>query len=241
MPSQRTKTWMSKVLGVVFGFVFLIGSFYQINGMFQTTPEQRIGQAEYQKNAGEYDKALASLAEARKQTPTDGRIYLLEGEVYRAQQKWQQAYDSLKTGEHYGSGNPLLYQMLAMTALELKKPQEAEAAFEKAAQLAPTDGMSYNNLGVYYVQNGKKKQAREAFDKGIKGNPAFPDLYLSRGILNQSEGKNTQASQDFVKYLQLEPQAAERSKLEDWLAQHPAPQLAETSATPSPAAKSAKP
>lgn len=223
MASKRTKDWISRGLALVFGLVFLIGSFYQVSGMFEATPQQLIGQAENQHRAGQNEAALASLQQAKKKVANDARIYLLEGQIYREQKQWQQAQQSLEQARAYATGDPLVYQLLGLTYVQLKKNPEAEAAFKKATNIAPNDGSMYNNLGVFYVQTGNRQAARKAFEKGIQIQPDLADTYLSLGVLNQDEGKPTEASAAFARYLELNPNAPEKSEIASWLMKHPAP------------------
>jgi len=57
------------------------------------------------------------------------------------------------------------------------------------------------------------------FDRAIKLDPRFAGAYYNRGLLYRRENQPAQAIADFRKYLELNPNAPNRSTVQQWIAQ----------------------
>jgi tetratricopeptide (TPR) repeat protein len=98
--------------------------------------------------------------------------------------------------------------------LKLRKNDEAIAAYTKAAELSPNQGLAYFNLCATYYNLGKMDEAAAVCDKCIAVEPTRADAYFVKGSALFSKGKLDAKSKYMVppgtaealnKYLELSP------------------------------------
>jgi tetratricopeptide (TPR) repeat protein len=70
---------------------------------------------------------------------------------------------------------------------------------------------------VYYDQ-GQLEQAIANYDKAIELLPSYANTYYNRAFAHNAQGNPGQAIADFRHYLQLQPDAEDRSQVEAWIA-----------------------
>lgn len=89
--------------------------------------------------AEELDKALEPLEQAAQFSP-DGKLYVLQGQIYLEKEKWKNAASSFQKALTKGGlkDDGLANLGLGMAYVELNKPLEAKQAFEQAKQVATT-------------------------------------------------------------------------------------------------------
>ena len=66
---------------------------------------------------------------------------------------------------------------------DLKRYEEAEAAFRKAIELNPSDAEAYSNLGNLLNDLKRYEEAEAAYRKAIELNPSYAEAYSNLGIL----------------------------------------------------------
>jgi tetratricopeptide (TPR) repeat protein len=124
------------------------------------------------------------------------------------------------------------YDNLGGAAARIGKPEEAEDAYQQAAQLDPAHAANYYfNLGVVLHNTAKdadgKQQAAAAFDKAIAADPNKADAYYLKGTdlislaTADSSGKLSVpegTAQAFQKYLELQPNGAHAEEAKQMLA-----------------------
>ena len=72
----------------------------------------------------------------------------------------------------------------AISCDDLKRYEEAEAAYRKAIELNPSDDRAYSQLGHLLAVNLKRYEEAEAvYRKAIELNPSFAEAYDNLGIL----------------------------------------------------------
>ena len=115
------------------------------------------------------------------------------------------------------------------TALvRMKKLPEAQAAFEKAAQMDPSNAAKYYyNLGAVLMNTGQTENAGDAFKKAIAANPKYAiaqyqyGIYLVGKAQISADGKITPPEgtrEAFQTYLELDPSGPFAQAAKDMLA-----------------------
>lgn len=115
------------------------------------------------------------------------------------------------------------------TALvRMKKLPEAQAAFEKAAQMDPPNAAKYfYNLGAVLMNTGQTENAGDAFKKAIAANPKYAiaqyqyGIYLVGKAQIAADGKITPPAgtrEAFQAYLELDPSGPFAQSAKDMLA-----------------------
>jgi tetratricopeptide (TPR) repeat protein len=80
--------------------------------------------------------------------------------------------------------------------------------FDKAIELNPKDGASYNDRALCMVELGIIDEAFDYFDKGIRAEPDYATIYHNKGWLLNNIGRHTEAVKYFKTALKLEPDRA---------------------------------
>jgi predicted Zn-dependent protease len=99
---------------------------------------------------------------------------------------------------------------------------QAQSGAKKYLAIRPNDGRGYYLLGEIARQKGDEgdlKEAKKQFQKGVSVDPSYPDGYKGLGLLYFKEGKKTHAARAFKTYLAKSPRAADRSYIEEYMAQ----------------------
>src|SRR5262249_59899432 len=68
-------------------------------------------------------------------------------------------FTSLKEAVQLHPENPVFHNALGVVLLDLRKPAEAEAEFQKAVSLDPSYAEAHHNLGLAYAEQGRGEQA----------------------------------------------------------------------------------
>jgi tetratricopeptide (TPR) repeat protein len=109
--------------------------------------------------------------------------------------------------------------------LKLKRIEDAEAAYAKAAALSPNPATAYFNLCAVYYNNGDVAGALAACDKAIEFDPAKADAYFIKGSALYSDAEITNgkvtvppaAVEALRKYLALAPDGPHASDVKAML------------------------
>ena len=74
---------------------------------------------------------------------------------------------SLKEAVQLDPDNPIFHNGLGVLLLELRKPAEAEAEFQRAVELDSNYAEAHHNLGLSFAEQGRYEQAIAAYRKAI--------------------------------------------------------------------------
>ncbi len=171
------------------------------------TLNEKIREAGAFSDAGDYDKAIASLNEANALDNTRDPIWAKLGDVYTSSAKKQtdpderkKRYDEaavdfqkaidLRKGSDQAQKDPQnsvilanYYNNLANAYSKNNKVDDAIANYNLAAQLdAAHPAMYYFNEGAVLTNAGKADEAIAAFDKVIAADPTKAAAYYYKGI-----------------------------------------------------------
>src|SRR5260370_1268376 len=103
---------------------------------------------------------------------------------------------SLKTKEEWLKEGIALY--------ELKRYEEALAAYEQAIRLDPNFANAYNGKGIALYGLKRHEEALAAYEQAIRLDPNFANAYYNKGIALNDLKRYKEADQAFEKVRQLE-------------------------------------
>lgn len=124
---------------------------------------------------------------------------LIEANGYFNQRKWREAESAyaatLQTGNQDERFSALLG--LGQTYTKLKLFEDAELAYESAAELSPQDPTPYMLMAQNYVATGDTASATEAADKAVELSPGDIGLRLALGKLLLKAGEEQKAVEQY--------------------------------------------
>jgi tetratricopeptide (TPR) repeat protein len=184
------------------------------------------GQALYDQK--KYPEAAATFEQALPLTKEGDRnqIVVLQhiGDCYEKAHQYDKAVVSYQKVLAAFPNDGATHNNLGSVYANMDKTPEAQAEFEKAAQVDPANASHYYfNEGVVFVNKGKMDEALEVLKKVTAADPKFADAYFWEGqalfgkATTTPDGKVTALPgtvEAFQTYLQLEPtgQYADQAK-----------------------------
>ncbi|XDZ66907.1 tetratricopeptide repeat protein [Alphaproteobacteria bacterium LSUCC0684] len=125
------------------------------------------------------------------------------------QGKTVQAFDlALSLSRKHSNIHPV-FEILGLTAAQLKRFDIAEKAFNRVILLKPDYAQAFYNLGNVLLSCGKLEQAEAAYADSIRKSPGFLDAYMNLGKCLIRQEKHDQAIEIFDKALRLNKNLAE--------------------------------
>jgi tetratricopeptide (TPR) repeat protein len=107
---------------------------------------------------GDTDKALASIAIARKSNPNDYDLIITEANIYFGLGNNVKFKEKLEEAIELNPTNANLYYNVGVMNLDLGNKEEAKNNFKKAIELNPEYGEAYNNLGTIILSKSDAVQ-----------------------------------------------------------------------------------
>ncbi|NEN93264.1 MAG: tetratricopeptide repeat protein, partial [Okeania sp. SIO3H1] len=106
-------------------------------------------------------------------------------------------YDAISTCEEAISIKPhaVAYQIMGKSWVEINKPDEAIAAYQKAIEIQPEFAEIYVSLGELYFQHQQQKEAIVAYKKAIKFAPDLKESYRGLVEVLLDQGKVDEAEE----------------------------------------------
>jgi arylsulfatase A-like enzyme/Tfp pilus assembly protein PilF len=138
-----------------------------------------------------YTQAHLSLAEAR-----------LAGKNPRG------AIDALVRGQHDAPNEPALFEREGQVWQQLGDVPRAMTAYEKAAALAPKDGLVRWRMGELLLTAGAPARALVLFREATALDPAVGDYWNSLGMVLGGNGQHAEAADAFRKAIDRDPKNA---------------------------------
>jgi tetratricopeptide (TPR) repeat protein len=150
-------------------------------------------QGQYKDAAAAYEQALA-LAKEKNVPVVLSRL----ADTYAKAKENDKAVETYQKALQLTPDDPALHNNLGSVYASTGKLPEAQAEFEKAATLDPTNaGRYYFNIGAIMYNTGKMDEALAAFKKVISLDPKNADAYYLEG--QALMGKATMTSDGKVK------------------------------------------
>ena len=177
---------------------------------------EKLGRIQIQKGAP--DQALALYLQAAKDNPKEIRFDILAGEIYEAQQNWDQAKAMYQQALNVSPENPLASNNLAYVMLQqggnvdvaMNLAQTARRAMPDNANAADTLGWAFYHKGSY---NDAIRQFQEALRLNQKsGAPDDAVLHLHLGLAYEKANQTALARQQLERAVKLSPDNADAKK-----------------------------
>jgi serine/threonine protein kinase/Tfp pilus assembly protein PilF len=168
---------------------------------------------------GNYDKALAAYNQALSLDPNDVSAYVGRGNVYARQNKLDLALADYSKAVDLAPKDAIAFVDRGNVYARQNKLDLALADYTKAIGIASRDTSAYTDRGNVYVRQNKLDLALADFTKAIDVDPNDASAYVSRGNVYKTQGQTSLSLADFRRYLQLAPNAADRSQVEQSIAQ----------------------
>jgi tetratricopeptide (TPR) repeat protein len=187
---------------------------------------EKLAAAAQAQDAGNYDRAVATLKEATQLDPTRDLLWF---KLADAERLWasKTSGDPAAQKERYAAAvedykkaiaikpQGAYYNNMAEAMAKTGDTPGAIAAYAQAAQLDPTEASKYYfNEGAVLTNTGKVDDAIAAFDKAIQADPSKPEPYYWKGVnlmgkaTISKDGKMEApagTAEAFNKYLELAP------------------------------------
>lgn len=200
---------------------------------------EKLALAKQQQDAGQFDAAVQTLAEASQLDATKDLIWFKLGDAYVAAAKHNQdktaakdqfakAADAYKKAIEIKPTVGAYYNNMGEAYAKLGQTQDAINAYTQAAQNDPTEaGKYYFNLGAVLTNSGKVDDANTAFDKAIAADPTKADAYYQKAVnllgkaTVDKDGKMVappEVATNLNKYLELAPDGPNAQAAKDLLA-----------------------
>jgi tetratricopeptide (TPR) repeat protein len=131
-----------------------------------------------------YVEAAAKFEEAIPLVKGQNLAVVLQNAAnsYRQARQYDKSLDLLQKAIEANPADPTVHDMLGNLYADMRKIPEAQAEFQKAAELNPSGAAhEYFNLGATMYNQGKMDEAAAAFKKATDTDPKYADAYFMEG------------------------------------------------------------
>lgn len=177
--------------------------------------------------AGDHDTALAKFTEATTIMPTCYDCFYNIGFALAQKKDYPKAEEAFKKSIELKADYIEAYNGLATIYNAQKKFEEAQAASQKAAELATAAGASAGGGGVDALYNqgviawnaGKAEDAKKSFEEAIKVDPKHANSHYQLAMCFINLGKMPEAIAEFESYMTLAPDGQYAAQVKAMLSQ----------------------
>ncbi len=159
-------------------------------------------------------QALAKLKVVKDVNPYFPRVSFFLAKCYLELGDYQQAMEFVQDEKN---NNPNLADPFLLAAEIHSRAQqykECAAEYSKAIKLRPTGAELYVKAAACYRLSDAIDIAEDMLSIAQEKESGFPDIYREQGYIFDKKGFKTQAIQALEKYLELSPNAQDRSSVE---------------------------
>lgn len=168
--------------------------------------------------SGAADQALATYQQSIKDHPREITFYILSGELYESQSKWDQARTMYQQALNIQSDNPQASNNLAYVMLQqggnidvaLGLAQTARRGMPNSPNAADTLGWAYYQKGIYQTAIGLFQESLRLSEKNHGTDDATVHYHL--GLAYQKANQPLQARQQLERALKISPTHADARK-----------------------------
>jgi tetratricopeptide (TPR) repeat protein len=177
---------------------------------------EKLGKVETE--AGQPDQALALYLQATKDHPREVRFYIFAGQIYSAQQNWDQARFVYQQALNISPDNPIASNDLAYVILQqggnvdvaMNMAQTARRAMPDSPNAADTLGWAYYQKGIYQSAIGQFQEALRLNEKS--GAPDNASVHYHLGLAYEKTNQPSLARQHLEKAVKINPDNPEARK-----------------------------
>lgn len=158
--------------------------------------------------AGDFEKALSLLMEARKYAPDNPNIQFELGTIALQMSLWQDAVDAFKRTLKLRENDPLALYNLGRAFMGLSKFEDARQQFAHYVEIRPDDAAGHCALGMTLAATQRAPEAREQFQRSIELTPSQSESYFRLGLIELDMKNLGEAADDLHLALAREPKHA---------------------------------
>jgi TolB-like protein/Tfp pilus assembly protein PilF/tRNA A-37 threonylcarbamoyl transferase component Bud32 len=129
---------------------------------------------------GDYDRAKAELAIARRSLPNESRIPLLSGYIDRRQGHWEKALEEMKRALELDPRNFSILQQISLTYQALHRYKEALSTLDSVLAIAPKDVASKVRRGWVVAEwRADLKPLHTTIERVLADDPSAPPVIFN--------------------------------------------------------------
>jgi tetratricopeptide (TPR) repeat protein len=162
-------------------------------------------QAQLAVAAGDSEKTLALLIEARKYKPDNADVQFEFGMAALRMSLWQDALDAFQKTLKLRKDDSIALYSLGRAFGGLSKFEDAREQFAHYVEVRPDDPSGYCALGMTLAVLERSAEAREWFERSIALGPAQTEAYFRLGLLDLDAKDFDSATRDLRHVLDREP------------------------------------
>jgi tetratricopeptide (TPR) repeat protein len=162
-------------------------------------------QAQAAMTAGNPERALALLIDARKAAPNDPDIQYGFGMVALQMSLFGDAIEAFRRTLQLRENDPLAFYGLGRAFMGLAKFEEARQQFVQYVVMQPNDASGHCALGMTLAAIERSAEARKEFERSIAIDPARTESYYRLGLLDLESKNLDLAVKRFQYVLEREP------------------------------------
>jgi tetratricopeptide (TPR) repeat protein len=141
------------------------------------------------------------------------------GAVYVEVGKYQKGAEQLEKVLEKDPDDHLTHSDLGKVYAALGKHEEAKIQFQKAIELQPDNPIYYENLGFFFFSLKAYEESKEIFQKALQIDSTYSHNYRNLGYVYANSGEIKEAIRYLELYLKYEPQAKDRSYVQELVKQ----------------------
>ena len=164
-----------------------------------------IAEALTDRNAGNPDRALATLSRARKYAPKSPELLMDFGIQADSMRIYKDAEEALLEARRLDPENAKVLYALAHVELDEQKTVEAEANLRAYLKIRPEDASAHYGLGHLLYMTLKDEEARAELERSIELQPRQTESYYELGQIALDAHDDATAKEDYLKVLTAAP------------------------------------
>jgi tetratricopeptide (TPR) repeat protein len=160
-------------------------------------------------NAGNYDRAIATLSEAIRLNANDDTLASFKrGVAYANKGDYDRAIADFNEAVRLDPKYALAFRNRGLAYERKGDHSRAIADFNEAIRLDPKYALAFYSRGITYETKGDNDQAIADFSAAIQLNPTYALAFGNRGLAYERKGSHDRAITDYNEAIRLDPKYA---------------------------------
>src|SRR5262245_28817050 len=160
-------------------------------------------------NAGNYDRAIATLSEAMQLNPNDeGLASFKRGIAYGSKGDYERAIADFSQTIRLDPKSVLAFRNRGLAYDKKGDYDRAITDFSEAIRLDPKYALAFYSRGLTYDKKGDNDRAIDDFNEAIRLNPNHAPAFANRGLAYDRKGNPDRAIANFNEAIRLDPKYA---------------------------------